>query len=169
MKKQFKFSKEQYFLIFILLIGCAIRLLFVGQFPAGLNQDEASSGYEAFSVMNYGIDRNGVENPVHLIAWGSGQNMAVSWLAMSFLKLFGNNAMALRLPMAMVGCISVYMFWLLFSELSDEKTALLATLFFSVYPWHIMKSRWALESNIFPDLVLWGSVLILMYIRMMES
>ena len=61
MKKKYKFSKYDYILAAVLIIGCAVRILFIGQFPAGLNQDEASSGYEAFSVMNYGIDRNGID------------------------------------------------------------------------------------------------------------
>ncbi|MBQ6896494.1 MAG: glycosyltransferase family 39 protein, partial [Oscillospiraceae bacterium] len=165
MEKRFKFSKYCYILAAILITGFAVRLLFIGQFPTGLNQDEASSGYEAYAVMNYGIDRNGVENPVHLISWGSGQNMAYSWLAMPFLKIFGNSVAALRLPMAIAGCISVAVFWLLMKELSDEKRALWATLFFAIYPWHIMKSRWALESNLFPELVLWGCLCLLYYIN----
>ena len=44
---------------FSFVIGFITSLLLVANFPNGLNVDEASSGYEAFSILNYGIDRNG--------------------------------------------------------------------------------------------------------------
>lgn len=169
MKKKYKFSKYDYILAAVLIIGCAVRILCIGQFPAGLNQDEASNGYEAFAVMNYGIDRNGVENPIHLIAWGSGQNMAYSWLAMPFLKIMGNSALALRMPMAIMGCISVWVFYMLIKELCSKERAVWATAYFAVFPWHIMKSRWALDCNIFPELVLWGCLCLLCYINRQKT
>lgn len=165
MKNRYRFSKYDYILAAVLLIGCAVRILFIGQCPAGLNQDEASNGYEAFAVMNWGIDRNGVENPMHLIAWGSGQNMAYSWLAMPFLKIMGNSVLALRLPMAIMGCISVLVFFMLINQLCDKKQAVWATVYFAVFPWHIMKSRWALDCNIFPELVLWGCLCLVYYMN----
>ena len=58
-KKSFKqVSKLDLILIIILIIGMLIRIVGIGCFPNALNCDEASSGYEAFSILNYGIDRN---------------------------------------------------------------------------------------------------------------
>ena len=165
MKLLSKLSKYKYILIAILLLGCAVRIFCLDSAPYGLNQDEASSGYEAYAVMTYGIDRNGYENPAHLMSWGSGQNMAYSWLCMPFIAMLGLTVTAIRLPMAIMGCISVYIFYCLFKELWDEKSALWAAFFFAIYPWHIMKSRWGLESNIFPDLVLWGCWLLILYLK----
>ncbi|MBQ7283238.1 MAG: glycosyltransferase family 39 protein, partial [Oscillospiraceae bacterium] len=56
-------------------------------------------------------------------------------------------------------------FYVFAKQLWGENFALVSALFFAVYPWHIMKSRWGLESNLFPDLVLWGCVLLLLYIK----
>lgn len=42
-----------------------------GSFSLGLNSDEASVGYEVFSLINNGVDRNGVCWPLYMI-WGSG-------------------------------------------------------------------------------------------------
>lgn len=42
----------------ILIIGMLIRLIGIADMPNALNCDEASAGYEAFSILNYGIDRN---------------------------------------------------------------------------------------------------------------
>ena len=72
-------------LLAILLLGILVRVVGIAGAPRGFNQDEASAGYDAFAIAKYGIDRNGIHNPVHLIAWGSGQNAAYSWLCMPFI------------------------------------------------------------------------------------
>src|SRR5512138_1804117 len=65
-------------------LGVVARIVGFGGTPPGLNQDEASIGYESWSLLNYGIDRNGVHWPVHLVSWGSGQNALYAYLAMPF-------------------------------------------------------------------------------------
>ncbi len=54
--------------IVILFFGCFIRIIFIDKYPIGLNQDEASSAYEAWSILNFGIDRNGKSFPVQFIS-----------------------------------------------------------------------------------------------------
>lgn len=65
-------------------------------YGGGLNQDEASIGYDAWALLHYGIDRNGVSMPVHLIAWGSGQNAMYAYLSMPFIAIFGLTALSVR-------------------------------------------------------------------------
>ena len=50
--------KESLIIICILIIGIIVRIIGISSMPNGLNTDEASSGYEAYSILNYGIDRN---------------------------------------------------------------------------------------------------------------
>lgn len=45
-------------IIIIFIIGILVRTVGITKMPNALNCDEASSGYEAFSILNYGIDRN---------------------------------------------------------------------------------------------------------------
>lgn len=149
----------------LLLIGILSRILFIDKQPNALNVDEASSGYEAWSILNYGIDRNGNFLPVFLISWGSGQNALYSYLMIPFVKLLGLNTLSVRMPMAVIGSISLIVFYLLIKELKNEKVALIGLAFFVICPWHIMKSRWGLESNIFPDLVLWAVYFIVLYLK----
>lgn len=148
-----------------LMIGCLTHVAFLDLLPGGLNQDEASSGYDAFSIMTYGIDRNGMSYPVHLIAWGSGQNAAYSYLCIPFLKVMSNTEIALRLPMALSGCLSLFVFYYVIKFMKEEKTATLSLCFLAINPWHIMKSRWALESNLFPEMVFLAVLLLLVSIR----
>lgn len=53
-----KVSKIDALIVLILVIGMLIRIVGIGEMPNALNCDEASSGYEAYSILNYGIDRN---------------------------------------------------------------------------------------------------------------
>lgn len=45
-------------IIIIFIIGILVRTIGITKMPNAINCDEASSGYEAFSILNYGIDRN---------------------------------------------------------------------------------------------------------------
>lgn len=162
-------SRDFFLVLFFCLIGILARLILIGQVPYGLNQDEASAGYEAWSILNYGIDRHGISYPVHLIAWGSGQNIAYSWFCMPFIALFGLSEFTVRLPMALIGCVSVVLFYFFLDNVTPlpnhRKYVLFGTLLFAICPWHIMKSRWGLESNLFPDLILWGSFCLSIFCR----
>ena len=147
-------NKEKHAVYLILIIGILIRIVGITDMPNALNCDEASAGYEAFSLLNYGIDRNGNHNSSFLVAWGSGQNALLTYLIIPLIKIFGLKTIAIRLPMAILGCVSLVILYLLLRKISNKKLAIIGLAFFAICPWHIMKSRWGLESNLFPDLIL---------------
>lgn len=140
-----KKNKKNIILCLIFLLGFVVRLVAIDQYPQGLNVDEASAGYEAYSILNYGIDRNGNRLPVFLVAWGSGQNALYSYILVPFVKILGLSIFSTRLPMALIGCISLIIMYKMLKNIADEKTAIIGTAFFAICPWHIMKSRWGLE------------------------
>lgn len=158
----FKIYRYDVFIAIVLAFGFFIRLYRISTAPAGFNQDEASLGYDAWSILNHGIDRNGIHMPVHLIAWGSGQNAFYAYLCMPFIRLFGLTEFSIRLPMAITGCISLLTMRKLLKTISSDKLTAVGVFLLAIMPWHIMKSRWGLESNIFPDLVLLASLLIIL-------
>lgn len=137
------------FLLFVL--GAVIRTLYLGSIPAGLNQDEASIGYDAYAILHYGIDRNGIHLPIHLIAWGSGQNALYAYLSMPFILLFGLTPMSVRAVSLIMGLLGMIVFYLIAKQLFVSKAAGIAAMFFiAINPWHIMMSRWALSPIYFP-------------------
>ena len=146
-------NKYELFIYFVLVIGFMTRLVGIVNCPTGLNQDEASAGYEAYSLFKYGIDRHGKSFPVHFISWGSGQNVLYSYIMIPFIAVLGLNELSVRLPMAIIGCISLILIYKFFNKY-NKKLEFIALTFFAICPWHIMKSRWGLESNLFPDMVL---------------
>lgn len=170
--KQFiKSNKYEILCIIVLILGFLCRLLFLDIFPSHFNQDEASIGYEAYSILNYGIDRNGISYPVHLISWGSGQNVLYAYILIPFIKLLGLNIFSVRLPMAIIGCISILVLYLLLKLNFKEynKKFVILTLIITFFPYIFLKSRWALESNIFPDLILYATYFLNKYLKNKKS
>jgi len=148
------FISTHRYLLLILLFGSFLRLIGLDQLPAGLNQDEASAGYDAFALLNWGVDRNGYPYPVHLVAWGSGQNALYSYLAIPFIALLDLSVFSFRLPAALLGSFSIVLMYAVVRSFSSRNTALVAASLVAISPWHLMMSRWGLEANIFPTLVL---------------
>jgi hypothetical protein len=139
--------------LLLLALGAALRLLLLGDIPGGLNQDEASIGYDAWALLHGGMDRNGLSWPVNFIAWGSGQNVLYGYLSMPFIALFDLSVFSLRLTSAFWGVVCLWLFWQLGNR-RDRTMGILALLVLVTSPWHIMASRWALESNVVPAVVL---------------
>ena len=144
-------QKRHYSLVILFLsLGFFIRLTSISNFPSGLCQDEASIGYEAFSILKTGLDRNGNSYPVHLKSWGSGQNALYAYLSIPFIHFLGLNTFSVRIVNAIFSCISLLLFFLLFRLMADKRKALAALALFAIFPWSIMSGRWGLECNIFP-------------------
>jgi len=153
-------------LLVALLIGFLARAWEFGTLPPGLNQDEASTGYDAYSLLHYGIDRNGFEHPVVLVSWGSGMYAFAAYAAMPFIWLFGLSPTTLRLPFLLAGVASIpLLFVLLRDVVVDRRTARIGALLLAISPWHIMASRWALDSNLFPFMFLVATVVAVRSVR----
>lgn len=147
---------EWLFVALLIILGAVLRLAALDTLPPGLNQDEASAGYEAWTLLNYGVDRNGVSWPALFISWGSGQNVLYSYLSIPIIAIFGLSVWSVRLLAGVMGTLCLVVFWLLARRLRGPAFGLTALLFLCVNPWHIMASRWALESNLLPTLLLLG-------------
>ena len=159
-----------FFLVFAL--GCFLRFYHLTTLPDGLNQDEASIGYEAFSLAFYGVDRYGNPFPVYPITWGSGGGspLLIYLTALSF-KLFGVSVFVLRGTVAFFGCLTLPLFYLLVKEaksslsglqssptglqssptgLQSSPTGLIGMLLLAIAPWHILLTRWTLDYGLIP-------------------
>ena len=166
--KKFDFDKEKLInliIVLIMIVGISIRLVNIGGMPNALNCDEASEGYEAFSIWKYGIDRNGNHLPVFLKSWGSGQNILLAWMMIPFIALLGLNTLAIRLTMAILSCVTLVLFYFLLKKVANKKVAIIGLAFLAICPWNIEKSRWALESNVFADIILIATYLLVVGLK----
>ena len=140
----------------LLAAGAYLRFHALGETPAGLNQDEAQIGYEAWSLLHFGTDRNGHSWPVHFVAWGSGLNAPYAYLLMPFVRLGGLTELSIRLPMACLSVVSLFLIWRIAGNAENPKFACIALFFTAFNAWHVIDGRWALESNLTPFVVLAG-------------
>ena len=140
-------------------VGVLMRVVSFGSIPPGLNQDEASIGYDAWCLAHFGTDGNGVSWPVHLISWGDGDNASYAYMLLPFVAL-GLSPLTVRLPMLIASLVSLFLVWFVIKRLVDEKAAWASAAVVALSPWHIMLSRWALDSNALPFLFLCGLALL---------
>lgn len=135
----------------LLFLGAFLRMWNLTALPDGLQQDEASIGYEAFCLANYGIDRNGYHWPVYPITWGSGGGSPIMiYLNVLTTKLFGSRIWSIRIVPAFLGVMTLLLFFLLLKKSFGRRTALTGLAVLSLTPWHIILSRWSLDSNTMP-------------------
>ena len=138
----------------LIAAGAALRLYPLADIPPGVNQDEASALYDAWSLLHYGIDRSGASWPVHFVAWGSGQSVLYPYIAMPFIWIGGLDIAVYRLPMAILGAASLWLMWRVAQNAAGDRFALLALLFLAFNLWHAIATRWALDSTMLPFCVL---------------
>lgn len=138
------------------IVGVLVRAVCFGSIPAGLNVDEAFSGYEAYSLLHYGVDSAGYHAPVYFVTWGSGMSALVVYLVMPCIALLGRTELAVRLPQLILACISLPIFYLSLKKLFSERTALAGLALLAISPWHIMMSRWGIDANLAPAFLLFG-------------
>jgi len=149
-----RFLREHWLLLTIFTVGIVLRTWRFGEIPGGLNQDEASTAYDAWSVLHYGVDRMGVWLPLMYISWGSGMYALPGYLMSPFLLLIGLTVSAARMLNLCMGIASLPIFYLLVQHIADRRRALIAVFLLAIIPWHIMISRWALDTNLLPALFL---------------
>ena len=169
----------------IIVIGFILRLYKTGLIPSGIHQDEASIGYEAYILSAFGIDRNGYHFPVYPITYGSGGGSPLMvYLTALMTKILGVSVFSLRFLPAFLGGFTLVVFFFLVRTLSAESVLttekgfglqyvngeylwipLISLTILTLCPWHIMLSRWSLDSNTTPFWVSLGLILFSFGIR----
>lgn len=141
----------------VVLLAFVLRFWQIDQYPAGLNADEASYGYNAYSLILTGQDEHGESWPIHLKSFADYKPAGTAYLAIPFIKLFGLREISVRLPSLLAGVASVLIIFLLVQELfASYSLSLIASFFLAISPWHIHFSRGAWETNLGTTFMLLG-------------
>jgi 4-amino-4-deoxy-L-arabinose transferase-like glycosyltransferase len=161
-----KFVKKQkvFASIFILvfIIGIFLRFYQLGSIPSSLNWDEASWGYNAYSILQTGKDEHGNTLPLSFKAFGDYKQPLYVYASVVPIALFDLTPFATRFPSAFFGSLSVLFVYLLTFELFRKEkyarvVALLAMFFFAISPWSLQFSRVAYEANVGLSFIILGS------------
>lgn len=142
----------------IVLGAFVLRVYAIDRIPPSLSWDEVSIGYNAYSILRTGFDEHGKFLPIDAFAgYGDYKPPLAIYLTVPFVALFGLNEMAVRLPSALFGTLTVLMTYFLVLELfrrfkndtpMKNTLPLIATAVLAISPWHINLSRAGFEANI---------------------
>lgn len=153
------FKKLNIILILIIFLAAVIRFWNLGVVPPSPDWDEASLGYNAYSIMLTGRDEYGKFLPVVLRSFDDYKPALYSYLTIPFIRIFGLNIFSVRFPSALFGVLTVLATYYLVRELIPNyksfkirgikiSLAELSALLLAISPWHIQFSRIAFESNV---------------------
>ena len=143
-------SKNKIVFLLIILLAFFLRFFMLGKNPPSLYSDEASLGYNAYSILKTGYDEFGQKLPLDkFIAFGDYKPIGYIYAAVPSIALFGLNEFAIRFPSALSGVLMVIMTYYLVKELfNKEKLALISAFLLAVSPWSLHLSRAAFEANL---------------------
>lgn len=151
--------------LFVLLIACAfiLRTYHVAKVPPALSWDEVSIGYNAYSILKTGHDEHGRFFPFDAFtSYGDYKPPLAIYATVPAVAIFGLTDLAVRLPAAFFGTLTVFLTYFLVKELlKRDHYALLSAAVLAVSPWHINISRGGFEANIALFFVVLGTWLVL--------
>lgn len=139
-----------YLLLFltILFLGVFLRIYKLGEVPPGVNRDEASIGYTAYSLLKTGADEYGKRFPISFQSFGDWKLPLYQYSVVPRVSVFGLTEFAVRLPSALVGIFSVALvFFLVWELFGNYALSFLSMFLVSISPWHLHLSRVESEAN----------------------
>lgn len=156
-------------LIFITILAIILRFFLLGSNPPSLDWDEASLGYNAYSIMKNGVDEYGSRLPIAIRSFDDYKPPLYVYLTTPIVYVFGLSDWSIRFLSACSGVGLIIAVYLLLGQLrifaSQRKNNLLAILgafFVTLSPWSLQFSRAAFEANLGIFLYILGIALFLM-------
>lgn len=138
-----------FFLILFTLLSFALHIYKSNKVPLCINADEASFGYNAYSLLKTGKDEYGAFLPLRLKSFGDYKLPLYSYLSIPFIGIFGLNEFSTRLLSYLVGILFPLLIYFLSKELfNNKKIALISAFLMSVSPWMNTLSRQAHEASL---------------------
>ncbi|OGH12040.1 MAG: hypothetical protein A2857_03520 [Candidatus Levybacteria bacterium RIFCSPHIGHO2_01_FULL_36_15] len=164
-------------LTLILLIAFILRFYKLGIVPDGLQQDETSIGYNAYSILKTGRDEHGVYLPQNFQAFGEYKLPGYIYSSVLPVAFFGLIPFSIRFVSAASGLLSVIVVFFLAKSLinlaykNNEKhlfsqyVPYFTALLLAINPWHLHFSRAAFEVMLANFFILSGVLLFIVGIE----
>ena len=142
--------KNKIILILIIILAAILRFCNITDVPVSLYWDEASLGYNAYSIATTLRDEHGEFLPIRrFIAFGDYKPPGYIYAAAASIKLLGLSEFSVRLPSAIAGTLLVVVCYFLTLELfRNKKLALVSSTLLAISPWSLQMSRAAFEANL---------------------
>ena len=135
-------------LLLILILAFTLRFYKVTEIPPALNWDEASIGYNAYSILKTGKDEWGESFPVHFKAYGEYKLPVQIYASIPGIYFFGLNELGVRITPVIYGMLTVLIVFFLGRALfASELAGLISAFLLGISPWHIHLTRASFESS----------------------
>lgn len=135
-------------LVLIILLFLFTRFYKIGEIPSSVYWDEASIGYNAYSIIQTGKDEWGEFLPLHFRAFGEFKLPVYIYATAVSVKLFGLNEFAVRLPSVIFSLGVVFLTYFLAKRLFNNiVVALFSSFFVTISPWFFIFSRTGYEAT----------------------
>lgn len=114
--------------------------------PPGLYLDEASIGYNAWTIAHFGLDEHGNAWPLYFQAFGEYKNPVYVYALVPFVRFLSLTATTVRLPAALLGLLATALVTLTAWRITRSRwIALLALALAALTPWLTQESRLGFE------------------------
>ena len=142
--------KTRWLFTAIIILAFFLRFYRLNQNPPSLYWDEASLGYNAFSVARTLRDEHGEFLPLtRFVAFGDYKAPGYIYADAVVVKLLGLSDFSVRFPSALAGTLLVIVGFFLSKELTGRHfVGLITSFLLAVSPWAIQFSRGAFEANL---------------------
>lgn len=129
-----------------LLIGFWLRCYKLSDVPQGFNWDEASNGYNTYSLLQTGKDEFGKPWPVITESFGDYKSGLGNMLMVPVVKMLGLSIFSIRISTVIYGCLLILAsFYLALKVFKEIIPASLVAGLIAISPWAIHTSRFSLE------------------------
>lgn len=158
---------KKFFLIAILILAAFLRLWHLGSVPPSASMDEASIGYNAYSVVKTGVDEYGTFPLISQRAYDDWRRSTYLLLVVPFVAFLNLHVVSVRLPAAILSVITIWATYRMVYALFFKKTehaylfSFLTAFLLAISPWHIYISRLGHESNAYLSFFVLGALFFL--------
>ncbi len=136
-------------LVSVLVLATVLRFYHLGSIPVSLDWDEASLGWNAYSILKTGTDEYGKAWPVSIRSFNDYKPPLYVYAAVPSIAIFGKTEFAVRFPSALAGVLTVLATFFLVKELTKNNLlSYLVTWLLAISPWSLQFSRAAFEANL---------------------
>jgi len=144
-------------LIVLVFLGFFLRVYKITEIPPSLNWDEASIGYNAYSILKTSKDEWGIRFPLHFQSFGEYKLPAQIYASIPAIAILGLTPFSVRITPVIYGTLTVLLLYLLTQELFKRRSiSLVSSLLLAISPWHIQLTRASFESSFSVFWVLMG-------------
>lgn len=141
-------KKTRLILIGIIILFLVTRFYKILEIPPSVYWDEASIGYNAYSISIDGKDEWGEFLPLHFRAFGEFKLPVYIYATVIFVKIFGLNEFSVRFPSVLFSLGAVILTYVLARKLTGNLViGLWSSFFVTISPWFFIFSRTGYEAT----------------------